>query len=260
MTFQTSSLRVAGQQLDVADLLYPSSKLSRKCFPESGLSSTSMYEDSESIKSWINTIYYKSVFQLVDSDAVNALILSHHPCRDCGTPSPRSDDFDSDSSASFCFDAPAWVPEDRVPIYYDSDESGSASTLSDDEAQYISIPSDSPWYRQPSPSPEPISTREFYTGTYPNSCSDDVRQVIAQQEHLLAIFHEELRRIIPHADGAEYNSDWLEDMDADVVLAPVETYQDLCWESVVSEKSPTRRLTRPLADVPIGFGDVHGAF
>ncbi|KIJ04794.1 hypothetical protein PAXINDRAFT_21916 [Paxillus involutus ATCC 200175] len=257
MTFQTSSVRVAGQQSDTEDFLYP--------LPDSGLSSMclkSMYEDSESIKSWIDTIYHaeKSVFQLDDSKAVDALAFSPHTFRDRGAPSPVSEDFDSDSSASFCFDTSAWVLKHLVPVSDDDDESDSASTPSDDEAQYLSIPSDSPWYRQPSPSPEPIVDQEFCTGTYPNSCSSDVRQVISQQEHLLVIFHEELRRIIPHGNGAEYNSAWLEDVDPDLVLAPIETYEDLCWEAVVSERSPTRRLTRPLPDVPIGFGDVHGAF
>ncbi|KAF9222462.1 hypothetical protein BS17DRAFT_190609 [Gyrodon lividus] len=264
MTFQTSSLRVAGQRSDIADLLYPSSKSSPKSLPDFGLSLTrvkSTYENRESIKSWMDAIYHadKYVFRLDDSDVVDALAFSLHTFRDRGATSPASEDFDSDSSASFRFVASAWVPEALVSISDDSDESDSASIQSDDEAQYISIPSDSPWYRLPSPSPELISARESRTGTYPNSCSSDVRQVIAQQEHLLAIFHEELRRIIPH-DGDEYNSDWLEDVDAGLVLEPIQTYEGLCWESIVSERSPTRRLTKPLPDVPIGFGDVHGAF
>ncbi|KIJ66065.1 hypothetical protein HYDPIDRAFT_27264 [Hydnomerulius pinastri MD-312] len=265
MTFQSSSLRVAGRQSDLADLHHSSPKLFRKAIPESGLSSThvkSMYDDSESVKSWINAIYYAgSVIESDDSDVFGSLTFSVHPFRDRGVLSPASEDFDSDSSVSLCFDASAWVSEPPFAAYDDSDESGSTSSHSDDEAQYISIPSDSPWYRPPeSESPEQVSAQEFCIGTYPNSCSSDVRQAIAQQEILLNIFHEELRRIIPQGHDAEYDPDWLEDVDADLVLAPVETYEELCWESIVSERSPTCRLTRPLADVPIGFGDVHGAF
>ncbi|KIK96345.1 hypothetical protein PAXRUDRAFT_826057 [Paxillus rubicundulus Ve08.2h10] len=264
MTLQTSSLRVAGQQSDTEDFLHSFSKSPWRSLPGSGLSSTclkSMYEDSEFIKTWIDTIYYadKSVFQLDDSQIVDAFAFSLHTFNR-GAPSPVAEDFDSDSSASFRFDTLARVSEHLVPISDGDDESDSVSTPSDDEAQYLSIPSDSPWYRQSSPSPEPIMDQEFHTGTYPNSCSNDVRQVISQQEHLLVIFHEELRRIILHCAGAEYNSAWLQDVDANLVLAPIETYEDLCWKAVVSERSPTRRLTRPLPDVPVGFGDVHGAF
>lgn len=160
----------------------------------------------------------------------------------------------------FPLDASAWAPEVFASSYYDdSDESRSASSLSDD-VQYITIPSDSPWYRLPSPSPGPVTAYEFTTAAFANSCSNDVRQAIAQQELLLAIFHEELRRVVSRDDGAGYDSDWLEDVDADLLLAPLETYADLCWESAVSEKSPFLGLGKPFPDVPIGFDEVHDAY
>lgn len=193
-----------------------------------------------------------------DSDNVDVFEFAAHPFRTCPPHSPFSDE--SDSDISFCFAASAWAPEIFASSYYDdSDESHSESSLSDD-AQYIAIPSDSPWYRRPSPSPMPITAHELSTAAYVHSCSSDVRQAIAQQELLLAIFHEELRRIVPRADGAAYDSDWLEDVDADLVLAPLETYADLCWESAVCEKSPALWLDRPMPDVPMGFDDIHGTY
>jgi len=264
MSFQNSSLRVAGQDSDIIDIIFPSFDVSR-CPLDVGLcpiAGKQMYGNSESIKSWIDAIdrANKSVFKQDDSDGVHVFEFAMHPFRTYRPHSPFSDEFESESDVSFPFDASAWAPEVFSSSYDDdSDESRSESTLSAD-AQYITISSDSPWYRLPSPSPGPVSAHELSTAVYANSCSSDVRQAIAQQELLLSIFHEELRRVVPRDDGAEYDSDWLENMDVDLVLAPLETYADLCWESAVREKSPALRLDRPIPDVPIGFDEVHGAY
>ncbi|KAG8220451.1 hypothetical protein J3R82DRAFT_3145 [Butyriboletus roseoflavus] len=281
MSFQPSSLRVAGQDSHMVDILFPSSEVSR-CLLQVGLSpmlDKQMYGDSESIKSWIDTIdrvslitplalivakcvlqANTSVFKQDDPDDADAFRFAAHPFRTCRPHSPFSDEFESESDGSFCLDASAWAPEVFTSSYYDdSDESRSESSLSDD-AQYISIPSDSPWYRPPSFNLGPISAHELTTAVYADSCSSDVRQAIAQQELLLAIFYDELRRVVPRNDGAEYDSDWLEDVDADLVLAPLETYANLCWESVVCEKSPSLRLDRPVPDVPIGFDEVYSPY
>lgn len=200
------------------------------------------------------------VYKLDDSDGVDVFEFTTHPFRSFRPRSLFSDESELESNATFPFDASAWAPEVITSSYHDdSDESRSELSLSGD-AQYITIPSDSPWYRLPSPSPGPFSAHEFCTAAYANSCSSDVRQAIAQQELLLAIFHEELRRVVPNDRGAEYDSDWLEDVDTDLVLAPLETYADLCWKSAVCEKSPTLRLDRPIPDVPIGFDDIHGTY
>lgn len=195
-----------------------------------------------------------------DSDDSNVFEFATHPFRTYCPRFPFSDELESESDVSFPFDASAWAPEVFTASYDDnSDETHSDSSLTPD-AQYITIPSDSPWYRLPSPSPGPISAHEFSTAAYANSCSSDVRQAIAQQELLLAIFHEELRRVVPRDDGAEYDSDWLGNVDVDLVLAPLETYADLCWESAVCEKPPTQRVDRPMPDVPMGFDEVHEAY
>ncbi|KAH0829051.1 hypothetical protein J3R83DRAFT_2507 [Lanmaoa asiatica] len=249
------------------DIFLPSSKASRFSL-DVGLSHTpgkQMYGDSDSIKSWINTIdraqANPSVFTLDSFDGADVFQFATHPFRACHPHSPFSDEFESENDVSFCLpDASACASEMFASSYYDdSDESRSESSLSDD-AQYITIPSDSPWYRLPSSSPGPIFAHELTTAAYASSCSSDVRQAIAQQEHLLAVFYEELRRVVPRDGGAEYDPDWLGDVDADLVLAPLETYADLCWESAVCEKSPNSlQLDRPMPDVPIGFDEVHGA-
>lgn len=201
-----------------------------------------------------------SVFKLDDSGHADTFRFVAHPFRTYRPHSPSSDEFESESDVSFCLDPSAWAPEVFSSSYYDdSDESRSESSLSDD-AQYITIPSDSPWYRPPSFDPGPISAHEFTTAAYADSCSSDVRQAIAQQEVLLAVFYEELRRVVPRNAGAEYDSDWLEDVDADLVLEPLETYANLCWESAVCEKSPSLQLNRPVPDVPIGFGEIYNAY
>ncbi|KAF8132056.1 hypothetical protein EV363DRAFT_143098 [Boletus edulis] len=262
MAFQTSGLRIAGQDSDIVDIFFPSDAF--QCLLDVKLSpmlGKQMYGDSESIKSWIAAIDRddKTVSKLNGPDDSNVFKFATHSFRTYCPRSPFSDGFESESDISF-LDASTWAPEVFASSYYDdSDESRSESSLSDD-AQYVTIPVDSPWYRRPSPSPGPVSAHEFITATFANSCSSDFRQAIAQQELLLAIFHEELRRAVPRNDGAEYDSDWLEAMDVDLVLAPLETYADLCWESAVCEKSPPLWLSRPIPDVPTGFDDVYGAY
>ncbi|KAN0081456.1 hypothetical protein V8E55_009080 [Tylopilus felleus] len=260
MSFHPTSLRVAGQD-DIIDILFPSSDTSR-CLSDLGLSGKQLYGNSESIKSWIDAIDRdnKSVFQLDDPDDAKAFEFATHPFRPYCPRSPFSDDLESKSDIFFPLDASAWAPEVFASSYYDdSDESRSESSLSDD-AQYITIPAGSLWFRLPSPNPGPITAYELSTAAFAQSCSSDVRQAIAQQELLLAVFHEELRRVVPRNSGAEYDSDWLEDVDVDLVLAPLETYADLCWESAVYEKSPALSLERPLPDVPTGFDEVHEAY
>jgi hypothetical protein len=58
MSFQTSSLCVAGQDSDIVDILFPSSDVPR-CLLDVGLCpipGKQMYGNSESIKSWIDAI------------------------------------------------------------------------------------------------------------------------------------------------------------------------------------------------------------
>lgn len=58
MTFQTSSLRVAGQDSDLVDILFPYSDLSRSLLDGelSPFPGKQMYGNNESIKSWIDAI------------------------------------------------------------------------------------------------------------------------------------------------------------------------------------------------------------
>jgi len=150
-------------------------------------------------------------------------------------------------------DTRAWLAH-RIPSLSDSDDSPATSTVSDSDpmAQYIDVAWDSPWYRPPQSSSQ-ISSSPLHD-SYSCACSSDVRQAMAQQELLLVLFHEELRRIIPI--DHDYNSAWLEDVDLDLVLSPVQSYEELCWQSAVSETHMTvQRQHRPLPDVPVGFGD-----
>ena len=155
-------------------------------------------------------------------------------------------------------DASAWVAH-RMPYLSDSgSDSTATSAVSDGDsaAQTIDIAWDSPWYRPPQAG-SPISSSPLHE-SYSCACSPDVRQAMAQQDLLLDLFHEELRRIIPI--GHDYDSGWLEDVDPDLVLSPVESYEELCWQSAVSEAPMTiERRRRP--DVPVGCGDqLDGAF
>ncbi|KAG1716219.1 hypothetical protein ID866_959 [Astraeus odoratus] len=218
-----------------------------------------MYEDSRTVESWIEAVYY-TIPKASDTDVSDANSIIPFSCHPFGNPSLPSSACEPCFDISACLGSSTWLSELHRASFDDSDGSGS-STSSGDDVQYINIPCDSPWYRPPpSPSPEPAPSPDLDLGTFPNSCSSDVRQAIAQQELLLSIFHAELRRIIPHDSQSDYDPDWLEDVDPEVVLSPTEVYEELCWHSAVSDQYVTCRLTRPLADVPIGFGDVHVTF
>lgn len=225
----------------------------------SSLHCRSMYEDSRTVKSWVKAVYYaensETTSQVSDDSSVVTFV---HPAFHEGT--GHLSTFNPNFDVPVCLDNPSWLSDLHLTSYDDSDDSENTSAFSDDHAQYIRISSDSPWYQHPESRPEPTPSPEFDTGTFPNSCSSGVRQVIAQQELLLAIFHAELQRMIPHDGDSEYNPDWLDDVDPEVLLSPMEVYEDLCWRSAVSDNYATCQLTRPLADVPIGFGDVHVAF
>lgn len=219
----------------------------------------SMYEDSWTVKSWVKAVYYAGNSETTSHVSDDSSVVTFvHPAFHEGTGHPST--FNPDFDVPVCLDNPSWLSDLHLTSYDDSNDSETTSAFSDDHAQYIRISSDSPWYQHHESRPEPTPSPEFDTGTFPNSCSSDVRQVIAQQELLLAIFHAELQRMIPHDSDSEYNPDWLDDVDPEVLLSPMEVYEDLCWRSAVSDKYATCQLTRPLADVPIGFGDVHVAF
>lgn len=230
----------------------------RKEMAESVSSSThlkSTYEDSLTIKTWIEAVYYaggpETKFSVSDDE--NMMTLTHQPVGHQSIPSSACEPhFDIHVN----LDSRTWVSDLHLSPYEDSDESGSSSTSSDDDAQYINIPSDSPWYRPPeSPGSTPESSQDPDVGTFPDSCSPDVRQVISQQDLLLALFHAELRRVIPRDNQSEYVLDWLEEVDPEVVLSPMEVYQDLCWDAAVSDHYATSQTIRPLPDVPVGFDD-----
>ena len=78
MSFQNSSPRVAGQDSDIIDIIFPSSDVSR-CLLDVGLCpipGKQMYGNSESIKSWIDAI---DCVSLVDSPALLSLTVSCRP-------------------------------------------------------------------------------------------------------------------------------------------------------------------------------------
>lgn len=221
----------------------------------SDLAIMDMYQDNWAVKSWIDAVHYAEGSEAPSgvSDADSVHLFSRRSCGDYSLPSSACDPaFDIHVSHP----GTTWVTD--LPLTsYDSDESGTSSSTSDD-AQYISIPCDDLWHRPPEvPNLKPAAAD---IGSYPKSCSSDVRQALAQQDFLLNLFHAELRRIVPSGDRSGYDADWIEEVDPELVLSPRGVYERLCWESAVSDKSTVCQLTKPLADVPIGFGDIYMTF
>lgn len=78
-------------------------------------------------------------------------------------------------------------------------------------------------------------------------------EVLEQQQLLVGVFHDELRRIIP--GDHQYEDDWLNEVDAKLLLAPVESFEDTCMRSMkpVSRPLSTDFGSKPLPDVPVDF-------
>ncbi|EGO00812.1 hypothetical protein SERLA73DRAFT_159474 [Serpula lacrymans var. lacrymans S7.3] len=224
--------------------------------------SPSLYMDSMAIESWIvkteehmealsiDCQGFKWSDELIGSDAreIHNLASMHTFEEECDSDSSLSDD-------SHC--QPVSEPNLKTVDRGTHD----IQLNTDADAQYITIPYDSPWYRPPMPytSSESRTAADDYTGTFPPSCSCDVQQALTQQVFLLDLFHEELRRSIPPYGGADkYDTIWLDDVDAELLLAPTEAFEDICWNSAVASSpkhDPPKWKWKPLPDVPLDFGD-----
>ena len=136
----------------------------------------------------------------------------------------------------------------------DSDSDTDVDSDSDSEAQYITIPPSSPWWKAP-PSSNSVSFDTLVDNddfdALPSSQS--LSEVLEQQQLLVGVFHNELRRIIP--GDHEYEDDWLNEVDAKLLLAPVESFEDTCRRSMkpVSRPLSTDFGSKPLPDVPVDF-------
>lgn len=257
MAFHSSaSLRpgVAGQFGSSHPHLISHTSLRDKSLEFEESRSKPMYEDMKNIQYWITSVNSgekPDIASKVPSspDGIFAHpfnFFGHHPCDLQDDEYGSCDGLDS----LMTFDISPWLAHHMTSLSDSSDDTAASSAVTDSEdaAQYINIAWDSPWYRLPGTS-SPVSSSPLHD-SYSCACSPDVRQAMAQQELLLDFFHEELRRIIPGAH--DYNSAWLEDVDPDLVLSPVQSYEELCWQSAVSD---IHMIHKPCPDVPVGLGD-----
>ncbi|OAX34464.1 hypothetical protein K503DRAFT_785744 [Rhizopogon vinicolor AM-OR11-026] len=219
-----------------------------------------MYEDTKNVRYWITAV---NSGEKLDVDCTVPSSSDVHPFISCSLHIPYDMGEERDDGSEYCdglgglsmtLDASDWLAH-HMPSLSDSGSDSTATSAisdSDSKAQIIDIAWDSPWYRPPQVN-SPMSFSPLHD-SHSCACSPDVRQAMAQQDLLLDLFHEELRRIIPNGD--DYDSAWLDDVDPDLVLSPVESYEELCWRSSVSERHMTiERQRRSLPDVPVGYGD-----
>jgi len=142
----------------------------------------------------------------------------------------------------------------------DSDSSDSDTDVdydSDAEAQYITIPPESPWWKAPS---EGSSSGDISFDTLVNDDEYDeipsnhsLDEVLQKQQYLVGLFHDELRRIVPEGS---YDDSWLAEVDAKLLVAPVEAFRDACKGSMATSAGPaSTEFEKPLPDVPVNFGE-----
>ncbi|KAG2067894.1 hypothetical protein BDR04DRAFT_1104276 [Suillus decipiens] len=212
-----------------------------------------MYEDMKSIQYWITTVNSDEKPDIDSKVPSSPDGIFAHPFSSFSHNGPcdiQDDEYGScdDLDGQMTFDISPWLAHHMESLSDSrSDDTAASSTVPESEAaaQYIDIAWDSPWYRSPGTS-SPISSSPL-PDSYSCACSSDVRQAMAQQELLLDCFYEELHRIIPETH--DYDFTWLEGVDPDLLLSPVQSYQEVCWQSVVPD------TYKPRPDVPIGLGD-----
>jgi len=150
------------------------------------------------------------------------------------------------------------VDDDDFNDFDDSDSETDVDSDSDSEAQYITISPGSPWWKAPTSS-HSVSFDTLVDDDFDQedaSSSDSLPQALQQQQLLVGVFHDELRRIIP--GDHPYDDDWLKEVDAKLLLEPVESFEESCRRSMVSASRPlsTDFGSKPRPDVPLDLDDV----
>lgn len=143
--------------------------------------------------------------------------------------------------------------------FEDSDTDSDSEVDSDSEdAQYITIPHQSPWWKPPA------SSGSSFDDTLEDESSEDdlpsghsLQDVLHEQQYLVAVFHDELRRTIPGDSSYVYDGEWLSAVDAKLLLAPVEVFQETCMDSMATNSRPTSTDFggKSVPDVPIDLED-----
>lgn len=207
-----------------------------------------------------------------------------YPQRDAGF--ARFGTVDSESEASPCspFFPGDWdfVTTGPYAITYDprsplcrsdlSDfdpETSDTDTISDSdsEAQYITIPYDSPWYKPPSTT----SDHSPCSSPLPRSDSSDLSSTLASDSFMifdagarkerLYVLREELRRLVTPELDSEFDERCFEGLDGSLLTAPARAFEETCWASVRSSPSSSPEwLAKPIPDVPIDFVDEEDVF
>lgn len=147
--------------------------------------------------------------------------------------------------------------------FEDSDTDSESDVDSDSEdAQYITIPHESPWWKPPASSSSSFDT--MVDGSLEDESSDDdlpsghsLQEVLQEQQYLVAVLHDEMRRNIPGDSSYVYDDEWLSEVDAKLLLAPMEVFQETCMDSMAMKSRPSSSdfEGKSVPDVPIDLED-----
>jgi hypothetical protein len=155
-------------------------------------------------------------------------------------------------------------PSHRSDLSDFEPETSDTDTMSesDSEAQYITIPYDSPWYKPP------CATSDHSTASspLPRSDSSDMSSTLASDSFIkfdmgarnerLYVLHEELRRLVTPELDSEFDERCFEGLDGSLLTAPARAFEETCWASACSSPSSSPGwLAKPIPDVPVDFVD-----
>ncbi|KAK0241122.1 hypothetical protein EDD85DRAFT_1019992 [Armillaria nabsnona] len=175
------------------------------------------------------------------------------------TPSPRSLEFESPLPS-------AVIPSSPLPLFSSSfaepfdtfvDSDASDSEDEEDDTQYISIPSTSPFYHPP-PKPRSFTFAPWSESCLPSSSVSFACDALSEDvgESAAILFHEKLDTVSYARDDVFIVDDEFHQVGAELYVSPFDVYQDIYLDALKNSVRLMSLHDEDLhQDVPVDFGE-----
>ncbi|KAK0195981.1 hypothetical protein F5146DRAFT_1027970 [Armillaria mellea] len=180
------------------------------------------------------------------------------------TPSPRSLEFKSPLPSAVIPSSPLPLFSSSFAEHFDAfvDSDDSDSEDEEDDAQYISIPSTSPFYHPP-PKPHSFNFAPWSESCRPSSSMSFACDALSEDvgESAAVLFHEELDTVPCARDDVFIVDDEFHQAGAELYVSPFDVYQDIYLDALKNSMELMSLHGEDLhQDVPVDFGeeDAHG--
>ncbi len=175
------------------------------------------------------------------------------------TPLPRSLEFESPLPS-------AVIPSSPLPLFSSSfaepfdafvDSDASDSEDEEDDTQYISIPSTSPFYHPP-PKPRSFTFAPWSESCLPSSSASFACDALSEDvgESAAILFHEKLDTVPYARDDVFIVDDEFHQVGAELYVSPFDVYQDIYLDALKNSVGLMSLYDEDLhQDVPVDFGE-----